>query len=212
MPYIPPQGTAATIPGRDPTLVPNFDRVAVSGQGSLDHQNPAAFLVANPRVDATVQGTVTGSITNGDVVTITATTGLLPGGSANVTYPVVTSDTTTTVAEGIANAINSSAVFQSVGIFAELVGTGTPAAVVVHAGGSLGNFLTMSSSVSGAATEIITWANSGKASGGSGPVFATNNFTFNFANGGVGAFFYGQPYLLGYDVLSQMVSQGMPIE
>jgi phage tail sheath gpL-like len=212
MPYIPPQGTAGVIPGRDPTLIPNFDRVAVSGQGSLDHQNPAAFLAANPRVDATVQATVTGTITNLDVVTITATTGLLPGGAASVTYTVVTADTTTTIAEGIANAINTSSVMQSVGIYATLVGTATPNAVLVRSNGPCGNFLTMSSSVSGAATEIITWANSGKAAGGSGPVFATNNFNFNFATGGVGSFFYGQPYILGYDVLLQMIAQGMPIE
>lgn len=208
---IPPQGTPGKLDGRNPTLLPQFDRVASSGNGTFDQQSPAAFLLANPRVDALGTITAGGSITNGDTVTLTVTLATLPGGSAAVTYPVVTSDTTTTVAEGIANAINNSSALDVVGIFAEMSGTGAPSAVVVHGSGPIGNMVTLSASVSGGNTETLTFSNGGTLTGGSGPIVASENFNWNFSGGGVQSFLYGQPYLLGYDVLTQMVNQGMPI-
>ena len=71
---------------------------------------------------------------------------------------------------------------------------------------------TTTSTVATNATETVTFSpTNGVLSGGTGPVFATNNFEFAPANGGISAFFYGQPYDLGYDVIKQMVTQGMPI-
>ncbi|HTI81747.1 MAG TPA: hypothetical protein VL614_14965 [Acetobacteraceae bacterium] len=211
MPYLPPQGTPGILNQANPTLIPNFDRSVAGAGGTVDHQSPAAFLQNNPRVDALGTITVGGSITNGDTVTLTTTLPTLAGGSAAVTYPVVTADTTTTVAEGILDAINNSAALQAAGIFAEMSGTGAPTAVVVHANGPIGNMVTLSASVSGGNTETLTFSNGGTLAGGSGPVFATNNF--NWGSGGeVLSFFYGQPYQLGYDVLTQMINQGMPIE
>lgn len=213
MPYVPPQGnTPNTRMSANPTLIPNFDKVSASGQGTFDHQNPAAYLAANPRVDASGTGTVAGTITNGDTVTVKVALATLPNGSATVAYPVVTADTATTVAEGVANAFNNSAVMQAAGLFAEMGGTGLPAQFVVHGSGPIGNFATLTATVSGGATETITFGNGGVLAGGSGPVFATNNFEWAFPSGGVSAFFAGQPYILGFDVLTQMVAQGMPIE
>src|ERR1700742_2694274 len=58
------------------------------------------------------------------------------------------------------------------------------------------------------ATETITFSNSGKLSGGAGPIIASNNFEWAFSGGQVQAFFYGRPYLLGVNDIAAMVAAG----
>lgn len=223
---VPVQGRGfAIFDPRNPTLLPNFDRSIVSNLGgtsggTLDHVSPAEFLVSNPRVDATVTATVGGTITNLDVITLTFSSGLFgpegmtggadPSNSFTVTFGVVTADTTTTIAEGLASAINASAVAAGYGVYATLTGTGAATQVVIRQSGPAGNLTTVSAAVSGGNTETITFGNAGVMAGGSGPIIASNNFEFTY-NGVIMAFFYGQPYTLGFDLVTVMAAQGMPI-
>lgn len=51
--------------------------------------------------------TIGGTITNGDVATLTFANPLAPNGQATVSYPITGSDTTTTIAAGLAHAITT---------------------------------------------------------------------------------------------------------
>jgi len=203
-----PAGTPGVADFRNPTLIPNFDRSVASGAGTVDHQSPAVFLANNPRVDATLSLVVGGTITNGNTPAITITCAALPGGSITFTYPVVTADTTTTVAEGFAKLINDSATAQNEGIYADLGGTGAGTTLVIHYGGPVGNQATLSSATLGT---ITLTPSSGSFSGGSGPVMAMNNFTYAAPGGSVQNYWYGQMYNLGNDLIAAMVRDGMPI-
>lgn len=154
MPFI-PQGTPGVLDPRNPTLLPQFDVPTVGKNGTVGLSSPAQFLSDNPRVDATANATIGGTRTNADTVVLTITGGTLPAGAIALTYTVVTADTTTTIAEGLADLINSSAACQAAGIYAEMAGTSFAAVLVVHAPGPVGNFMTLSSSVTGSATETV---------------------------------------------------------
>lgn len=171
--------------------------------------------------------TVGGSVTAGDVLSavFTSAAGLGAASPVTVSYTAKVTDTTTDlVGQGLAAAINANPVLQGAGITA----ADLTSVVTVSYPGRLGQ-LRISSSVVGTstltssaaptatialattATETITLSGAGKLSGGSGPFFAGNNFNFAFAGGGLKSFFYGKPYRLGFDVLTQMVNQGMPV-
>ena len=211
MALIPMQDGSRVSPGKNPTLIPNFGRPVASGSGTVDLRDPASFIANDARTAATCAVTVGGSITNGDTVTLTVTLGTLSGGSRAVTYPVVTADTTTTVAAGVANAVNNDPVLQAAGITATMGGTSNPTRFVLNGGGTVGNFAVGSASVSGGATETFTFANSGSLTGGAGPIIVADNFNWAFSGGGTTSFFFGNAYDLGFDVVTQMVNQGMPI-
>lgn len=211
MTTIPPAGTPGIFDPRNPTLLPNFNRPVASGNGTLGYQSPASFLAANPRADATASATIGGTVTTGDTITLKVTLATLSGGSNSVAYTAVAGDTVETIAEALANLVTGNGVFQDANIFAETGGEAAPAEVVVHANGPVGNFAVLSYTLSSGATETVTLSPSGGAlSGGSGPIFAANNFDWG-QNGSVNSFFAGQPYELGYDVITAMVAQGMPI-
>ena len=150
---------------------------------------------------------IRGTITNGNTPTITITCGALPNGSLSFQYPVVTADTTTTVAEGFAKLINDNAVAQNEGIYADMGGTSAASTLVIHYGGPIGNLATLSSATLGT---ITLTPSSGSFSGGSGPVIAMNNFTYGY-NGQIQSYSYGQLYNPGLDLLTAMVRDGMPI-
>lgn len=176
---------------------------------------------------ATPAYTVGGTPAATNTLTATFTNATLPGGAYSVVYtvPAAPSPTTTTVAAGLAALINADAVLIAAGI------TASPSAAVVTISypANIGQLRFSTSATGGGATltaianptatltrgttatETITFSNSGKLSGGDGPVFATNNFEFALGSSQVQAFWYGKPYVLGYDVLTQMVSQGMPL-
>src|ERR1700678_2015943 len=206
---VPLQGNPKFAKGQNPTLLPNFDQPVVGANGEVGLQSPAVFLANNPRVAATGSLTVTGSLTAGDTLTVSVALGTFPGASASASYVTVAGDPPTTMAEGIANAINNTSALVAAGFSAGLGGEGEAAEVVVSGPGTVGNLGTLSATVSGT-TETITVANSGAFAGGSGPVIATNNFSFGY-NGQLQDYQYGKPYLLGFDLITQMVNQGMPI-
>ncbi len=211
MPSFPPAGTPGIFDPRNPTLLPNFNRPVASGSGTLGYQSPASFLASNPRTDATATATIGGTVTAADTITLTVTLATLPGGVQSVTYAAITGDTTETIAEALATLVNENAAFQNANIYAVLGGEAAPSAITVHANGPVGNFAVLSYTLSGSATETVTISPSnGALSGGSGPIFAANNFEWG-QNGTLSAFFSGQPYLLGLDVITAMVAQGMPI-
>ena len=59
-----------------------------------------------------------GTTTTGDAITIAVNDFGLTGGSSTVSYSVLSSDTLTTIASGLAAAINASTGLQSIGVTA----------------------------------------------------------------------------------------------
>lgn len=64
------------------------------------------------------KATITGSVVAGDVIGLTVTNVAIVGGSASVSYTALTGDTTTSIATGLKNAINASALLIAAGITA----------------------------------------------------------------------------------------------
>jgi hypothetical protein len=207
MAVLPVQNNTGGLYARNPTLLPNFDK-SVGNGGTIDHESPGVFLTNNPRVNATETVTLSGTTNTSDTVALTFTHALLPAGAVTVTYTVAASDSIVAeVAEGLASLINSTASLQNFGIFA----TAAEAVVTVNWPGPVGNFCTVTSAVVGSTDEVVSLGNGGVFASGSGPIIVTGNF--NFGKGGsISSFFYGTPYILGYDVITAMVAQGMPIE
>lgn len=206
MATLPAAGRPGIFDPRNPTLVPNFD-LPYAENGTVGLQSPALFLKNNPRTDATAEATIGGTITAGNTVTLTVTHGLLPGGSLSVTYTVLSTDTVDTIAEALAGLINDSAAAQGANLRAD----SAAAVVTLRWNGPVGNFAVLSESTSGGATETVTLTPSnGVFSGGAGPVFASNNFTFGY-NGVLKDYWYGQPYILPETLIGQMVAAGEPL-
>lgn len=171
--------------------------------------------------------TITGTVAAADIINLIFTGSGISGSPVTVSYTALLGDTTTSVAAGLAAAINANSALSLVGLSA----TNTTNVVNVSGmGGPLGQVRITSSvspgsetvtittaptttaTTSTAATETVTFTPSnGVMSGGSGPVFASNNFEFISGGGQLTAFYYGQPYEPPFDVLSAMVAQGMPI-
>lgn len=168
--------------------------------------------------------TVGGTPGLGDTINLTFTNASLPGGARIVSYTATLLDTTTDlVGQHLAAAINADPVLATAGITA----ADATSVVTISYPGSIGQ-LRFSRSVTGGTTltllaaptttavtssgasETITFSNSGKLANGDGPVIATNNFTWG-QGGQTQAFFYGKPYSLGFDMITTMVAQGMPI-
>lgn len=172
--------------------------------------------------------TITGTVAAADTINLVFTGAGIVGSPVTVSYTALLGDTVTSVAAGLAAAINGNAALSVAGLSA----TNTAGVVnVAGMGGNTNGQVRITSSVSPGsetvtittaptttstvgtnATETVTFTPSnGVMSGGTGPVVATNNFEFAPAAGGISAFYYGQPYQVGYEVLQQMVAQGMPI-
>lgn len=114
--------------------------------------------------------TIGGSVTADDVVTLTFTNPLLPAGSTTAHYTVLSGDTTTLIAAGVAAAINANPLLAALGIR----GAGALAVVTVAypstspneapegsspTAPSSQNSTLITGAVSGAATETVTVAN-----------------------------------------------------
>jgi hypothetical protein len=184
-----------------PTLIPNFDRSQLIN-GSTTHMSPAAFAAANPRTAATVQATVGGTAGTGDVATITLTYG-----SQTITksYTLTGTDTTATTAEELAELFNADPVVRGQDIYVQAIAS----VLTFNWGGPVGNNVVASQSATGSLTITLSPSN-GVFSGGAGPIYAAKNFNFTY-NGTTMSFYYGEPYVLGADLVSKMVTQGMPI-
>jgi hypothetical protein len=94
------------------------------GPGQLGYQSPEAFLAANPRADATCVYTISGTPGAGDIVAITLTNPLLPGGALPVSYTALGAISVAVFAAEVAKVINANQTARAFGVSASTVGTG----------------------------------------------------------------------------------------
>jgi hypothetical protein len=100
--------------------------------------------------------TIGGTITAGDVVTLTLT-GSFTGSPQSQPYTVVGGDTTTTIAANLATAINANSAIFNNALVATTVLTSGPTLRFAFPGSSTSGYgITVTSSVSGSATETVT--------------------------------------------------------
>lgn len=100
----------------------------------------------------TAIATIGGTVTTSDVLTLTVNDAALAGGTKSKNYTVVGGDTLTTIATGLANAINGDTDLAGIGVTAQGIG---PA---VYMSSTSVNQTSYSSSLSGGATETISIA------------------------------------------------------
>lgn len=213
-PILPLHGTPDVLSQTNPTLVPDTDTpVAVGANTTL--LSPQDFAAAYPRAAASATATLGGSATSGDTVTITATNPIFAnpalGGAANgavaIGYTAVGGDTLATIAEALAQLFNADAGLKAAGFSASVHG----AVITFDHDGPVGNFTVLTKTLSGGATETVTFAPvSGRLTGGDGPVYAFNNF--QYAQGGqMLNFRYGQPMFVDTPLLTALVNDAEPI-
>ncbi len=89
----------------------------------IGSRGSASTTTVIDEANRTVRGTMGGTVTVGNVMTITVTDSGLPGGTQNVTYTVVGGDTLTTIAAGIAAAVNANSNLSAAGITAKSAAT-----------------------------------------------------------------------------------------
>jgi hypothetical protein len=157
-----------------------------------------------------------------DTVALTFTNAGVSGLPVTKTYTLVGADSATTIAAGLVALINGDANLSAASIRA----SNAAGVITITQPGVIGNSTVVSVTITetGGGTETCTFTpsnghmggatgstTSGPLAGGSGPIIVANNFEFAMGNSQVQAFFYGQPYVLGYDVITSMVAQGMPI-
>lgn len=220
---VPLRGTLylKALDAQNPQLIPSMDfpssSAGAAGVSSptLDVLAPSKYLSTFPRTDATVTLTVGGTITNGNTVILTFSNAIIPVIGAQgpdtyspPTYTVVTADTTATVADGIMNIINLDPNLQALGVYATKGGTSLPLQVVIRQSGPIGNFTTVSAAVTGTIT--ATMGNAGVMAGGAGPIIPIADFKMAY-NGTVQNFWYAKPQNVGSDMLSAMITAGVPI-
>lgn len=207
---MPVRGSLGPLDTQNPMLQPLMDVSSSSGSGTLDYMSPAKYLATYPRVDATTNITVGGTVATGDTFALVFTGGTLPGGSyTTATYTAVSADTAATMAGQIQSMVASDTILTGAGIVAEMTGAATPDRVNIFAPGPIGNTLTMSV-VQTTGSVTYTLANGGVMTGGSGPVIPTAAFSYSY-NGVTINFLYGQPRLIGADMMAQLVAQRRPI-
>lgn len=186
--------------GRNPTLLPNFDRpFAKNGVITLTPSSELAGELGTA-VPASGSVTVAGTVAAGNVISLVVKSPVFAP-SVTIQYTAVSTDTLDTIASALASLINGSSILSSYGYWANADG----AAVVVNQRGPVGNFATLSASSTGAETFTVV-----QPSGGSGAIVPLSNFAWAY-NGVVKDYFYGLPYALPYHQLSVMVAQGLPI-
>ncbi len=120
--------------------------------------------------NASVTATIGGTITSGDIVSLTFANSTISGLPATASYTVQGSDTTSAIAVGMAASINASNVLANVGLTA----TSSGAVITITQPGSAANSTTTVQNVSGAATETVTLSGGGSLSGGSGNTSVTD--------------------------------------
>lgn len=160
--------------------VPNI-YIDGSGQQTQYSYNSFGELVtltdANSNISTfsyiTGNATIGGTKTTGDVLTITVHDPALSGGQQSVNYTVQSVDTLTTIASGIAAAINANSNLSAIGVGATSTGT-----IIAFISAST-NLTTYTKSTSGGATETITLgtANLGALAKINGPLSGNNDIT-----------------------------------
>jgi hypothetical protein len=208
MPQLGPFPVIGPNVGQSPTLIPNFSRQAggVTGRG-VAKQSPQAYLSANPRVAATATVTVSGTPTNGDTASVTIACPIFnnpalayANGAVTATYTQVTGDSLAAVAEGLATAINESAL----GAF--LLAEASEAVITLSWPGPVGNFATLTV----ASTGVTLTKSAGTLAGGSGPTYVWNNFDWT-ASHQVMSFWMGNFYNMS-GVLAGVVNGAQPVQ
>lgn len=217
--FIPLRGTLflQRLDTQNPQLYPSMDFPSSSGAGTLDVLAPSKYLSTFPRVDATVTATVGGTITNLDTITLTFTNKIIPaigsgaaGAYTTAAYTVVTADTTTTVADALESLVNLDANLSALGVYATKAGTSNATRVILRQSGPIGNSTTVTATVSGSATETLTFGASGVMAGGSGPIIPIASFPFVY-NGQTFHFDYAKPQNVDSGLLSALITSGRPV-
>ena len=90
-----------------------------------------------------------GTVTSGDVLTLTAYDAGISGGSASVSYTAASGNTTTSIASSLASAVNASSSLSTAGI------TATSSGSVVHLSSTSQNLTTFAQSTNSGASETI---------------------------------------------------------
>ena len=127
--------------------------VMVDGSAGWIYQpgglNQITTETAEPFLNLTT--TIGGTITSIDIVTLTATSSTIKGSPVSVSHTVGALDTTTTIAAALAAAINANANLSAAGVAA------SQSLAVITQSYPLGTTISWTSSVSGAATETVTY-------------------------------------------------------
>lgn len=195
---LPYQGRLGVRDLMSPTLIPQFYASVAGANGvkngnlnstALSPTSPAGFAAANPRTEATVTATITGTVATSDKITLTVTQPQLPGGSLSANYTTVAGDTLAIFAEQLATALNK--VFQQNNLLGLLWATAAEGVVTVNWDGPLGNFAVLSYVVNTGAETVTLAPTSGDLGGGGGPLFVVNNFEFSW-RGSCMSFYYGE--------------------
>jgi YD repeat-containing protein len=113
----------------------------------------ATLTLSNP-VSAWTAAVISGTVTAGNVVTITFYDAGLAGGSKAVSYTVVAGDTTTTIATKLKNAINADTALQGIGV------TSNSSSRTINIQSTSPNLTSYAPSVSTGATVAITLSKS----------------------------------------------------
>lgn len=128
------------------TITPNGDfavcRYAISLTGV-----PTETIAFGPNTNGNATATVGGTVTSGNVLTLTVSNENLTNGQETVSYTATGGDTTTSIATALKNAVNADSNLQGIGVSA----TSSGAVVSLATAGT-----TYTESVGGSATETIT--------------------------------------------------------
>ena len=128
-----------------------------------DGTDTAASVTISAANSATPQVcTITGTLTVGDGLQLTATSTAITGSPVTVTYATKAGDTTTTMATGLAAAVNANAAIAAVGAYA-VPSTNT---VTLYWPSTVSPTIVWSRAVTGTGTEVLTLTSGSPASGG----------------------------------------------
>lgn len=134
---------------------------------SVSGSSPTETLTAGTNTDGNVSITVGGTVTTGDVLSISVFNTSLSNGEETVSYTVLSGDTTSTIATGLKAAINADTHLQSLGLNATTSGAVIAIAVT-------GTTFTQSST-GGGATVTLGFNNAGNTTAAIGGTPASGN-------------------------------------
>lgn len=133
---------------------------AVRVSDGTDTAGTATISAANSATPSVA--TITGNLTVGDVLQLTATSSALSGSPITVNYTAKAGDTTTTMATGLAAAVNANTVLPAAGVFASAATN----AVTLYWPTTVSPTIVWTRNVTGSATETITITPGSPAAGG----------------------------------------------
>lgn len=128
-------------------LVSQIDETGIQTQTEYDGTTE---VITSITVNTNWQAIIGGTVTVDDILTITVHDSGIGGGSKGKSYTVITDDTLSDIAAGLAAVINSDSEITDLGIIARVSGE------ILSLSTSPGNSTTFTQSTSGGATETIT--------------------------------------------------------